>query len=459
MSETIQLPPINVTIEEAGVARKRIHVEIPQERVAVKLKEAYGELHRDATLPGFRKGRVPQRLLEKKFGGALKDEVRNKLLMEAYDQALTDNKLEVLGDPDAGDVSKLELPTSGPLKATLEVDVMPEFTLPNLEAIEVKKPKLEANQERLDKAINNLREYFAKREVITGAGAAEGDILSADIKATLEDNTVLLEKPKMWVPVRSQKIAGVEFTDFGTKLTGKTVGETITVEAIAPDTHDNADVKGKKVTVSVTILEIRRETLPEFNDDFAKQMGFENTTQVTDELKTRLVSQLETETQTAVRDQVSRYLLNQVNISLPAQLSQRQEAAVLRRKATELINRGVKQEDIAANLDQLRMSASTEAVNSLRLNLIFTRLARDFDVSVSEGELNNRIYQISAMYGRKPEKLREEMREQGQLESLYMRLRDEKVADKILEKAKVVEVDEATYLAEFAPQAAATAST
>ena len=153
------LPPATATIEEAGAARKRIKIEIPEERIKGKLNEAFGELQRDAVLPGFRRGRAPKRLIEKRFGGDMRNTVKQQLVAEAYEKAVENNKLDAIGEPEI-DLSKVELPDNGSLTVSIEVEVTPEFALPSIEKIAVKRPKLEANEERLNLAVENLRKYF-----------------------------------------------------------------------------------------------------------------------------------------------------------------------------------------------------------------------------------------------------------------------------------------------------------
>ena len=117
-----------VNIEDSGPCKKKISVEIPEEKVQKMLKEDYEDLRRDAVIPGFRKGRAPLRLLEKKFGDDVSNQVKAKLLADASDSAVKDNDLDLLGDPDI-DYENIELPESGPMKFEFEVEVRPDFEL------------------------------------------------------------------------------------------------------------------------------------------------------------------------------------------------------------------------------------------------------------------------------------------------------------------------------------------
>ena len=138
-----------VTVEDTGPARKALTIEVPAERIAAKIETSFGRLKSDAILPGFRRGRAPQRLLEKRFGTSIRDEVRGQLLSECYSQAIEDEKLDVIGEPDVADFDSITLPESGPLTFRVEVEVSPKVELPPLEGIEVKKAKMEVTDEQV----------------------------------------------------------------------------------------------------------------------------------------------------------------------------------------------------------------------------------------------------------------------------------------------------------------------
>jgi hypothetical protein len=147
-----------VTVEDAGPATKKVSVQIPEDRIKARLSKQFKEIRRDAQLPGFRAGRAPAKLIEKKFGSEIKEQVRRDLMRESYEQAVEVNKLAVLGEPtfDAG--SNITLPEAGPLNYAFEVEVQPEFTLPSLTGIPVKRPKVEVREENVEQAMQNLRE-------------------------------------------------------------------------------------------------------------------------------------------------------------------------------------------------------------------------------------------------------------------------------------------------------------
>jgi len=145
-----------VTIEDAGPCKKKVIIEIPEETIKSATDKQYGELRKDALVPGFRKGRAPRRLLEKRFGKDTKEAIKLKLLADASESAIKDNKLQTLGEPDV-DYEKIEMPGEGPMKFDFEVEVRPEFELPKLEGIPVTRTKLEVGDEQVDREIERMQ--------------------------------------------------------------------------------------------------------------------------------------------------------------------------------------------------------------------------------------------------------------------------------------------------------------
>src|SRR5678815_4550453 len=148
----------NVKVEDAGPGTKKVSVEIPQERIATKLAERFKDLRKQAAIPGFRPGHAPQKLVEKMFATDVRNQVRGDLIRESYEQALEKNSLQVLGEPEFDEAEKIELPESGSLNYTFSVEVQPEFSLPDLKQLKVKKPKIDIGEENVEQAMLNLRQ-------------------------------------------------------------------------------------------------------------------------------------------------------------------------------------------------------------------------------------------------------------------------------------------------------------
>ncbi|MHC4220453.1 MAG: trigger factor family protein, partial [Planctomycetota bacterium] len=140
-----------VKIEDVGPALKRLTITIPSAAVAEKIEESIGTLSQEAALPGFRRGKAPRRLLERRFGSSVRDETKNRLIADAYAKAIEEHEIKPVSEPEPTEPPEnLKLEEGKPLSFAVDVEVVPEFELPALEGIEVKKPLLEITDEHIE---------------------------------------------------------------------------------------------------------------------------------------------------------------------------------------------------------------------------------------------------------------------------------------------------------------------
>src|ERR1700751_2576418 len=126
-----------IKVEDAGPATKRVQVEIPQDRITSKLEEQFKELRQQAAIPGFRPGHAPQKLIEKRFSNDIKEQVRRSLVSESYEQAVEKNQLQVIGEPQFDNPDAIQLPESGSLSYSFQVEVQPDFTVPDISSLKI----------------------------------------------------------------------------------------------------------------------------------------------------------------------------------------------------------------------------------------------------------------------------------------------------------------------------------
>lgn len=429
-----------IKVEDAGPASKKVTVEIPEERIQSVLGKQFKELRSQAALPGFRPGKAPQKLIEKRFTKEVRDQVTRTLLQESYQQAVEKNKLQVLGEPAFEKEEDIKLPENGAMSYTFSVEVQPEFSLPDFTSFQIKKPKINITDEHVQQALANLREQQGTLLPVEDRGVQENDVIAADVHVKLGDEEVL-HQHDMQLKVKPGTVMAIKLDDLPAQLAGAKVDEVKTININAGENHPTEKLRGKDVTVEFKIKDIRQLELAEINAEFLEQLGFENEQQLLDALREEMVNRVESDVQNNMRDQVAKALLDAVQIDLPEKLSNKQEARIVQRRAVDLLQRGVPEDQIVANLENLRGGAKDEAARELKLNFILGKVASEQEIDVTEGELNGNIAAIAAQRNIRPEKLKQQMASEGSLQTLYVRLRELKAIDKILEKAKIEEVE------------------
>ena len=436
-AEKSDLPEIGVDVEEVGTLRKKVTVKVPRGRIDAKYDEMFGELGRTAQVPGFRIGRAPRKLIEKRFGKEVSRDVRNAVIGESLGDAVEKTNLKTLGEPDL-DLEAIELPESGDMEYSFEVEVAPEFDLPDIKGVKVEKLTFEVNDERIDEYIEQLRLGRASFDK-TGGAAAEGDVVLAGAKIIAE-GLEPMDRPGLTLRVAPGQIEGLPLVDLAKDLTGKKAGDTVSMTVKAPAAHPNESWREKQLTIELTLSEVRRRKLPKVDKELASQLGFDSLKDLRDAVADRMKTRLKAETQRSMREQVSRFLLDKTDFQLPEGLVNRQTANVLRRSEIDMMLRGVPREQIDSRLAELQAAAAQEAQRILKLSFILGKIAEEQEIEVEDDEVNARIAQMASSSGRRPERLRQELAQDGSLEQVRISLRDDKVLDKILADAKIVEV-------------------
>lgn len=430
-----------IKVEDAGPGTKKVSVEIPRDRIASELEKQFKELRQQAAIPGFRVGHAPQKLIEKRFSHDVNEQVRSSLIRESYGQAVEKNNLQVIGEPEFENPEAIKLPEGdGPLSYSFTVEVQPDFALPGLEHLTIKKPTIQIKDENVDQAMQNLREQQGALVPIEDRGVENRDYLTADVHVKVDGNVVGHQHDAQIV-ARPGRIAGLQVDDLDKQLEGMKPGETRTITVHAPDDHPNEQLRGKDLQIEIALKDIKKLELAEVSPEFLADLGFDNEQELRDALREQMEEKINSDVQQAMREQVNQYLLANTQLELPAKLSDKQADRVISRRAVDLMMRGIPREQVEANIERLRGGAKEEAARELKLFFILQKLATEHNVDVDEAELNGRIAMLAAQQDRRPEKLKQDMAKDGSLANMYIQMREQKAVDQVLEKAKIEEVD------------------
>jgi len=444
MSSEQTLSP-SVEIQEIGPCRRRLEIEISAEAVAEALDEKLALLAEQAALPGFRAGRAPRRLVEKRFGRAVKDEAKQQLVSDAFREAVQSHSLRVLGEPEGGDELKdLELDRSSPVKFSVEVEVAPEFETPDLEGIEVKKPLFEVTDEMVDQEIDRLATNEGSLEeqseshpgdYLVGHGVMKKD---ADNEVVHDIEGAVIQIPKEEDEGKGM-ILGVLVEDFREQFGQPKPGEMVTVRTTGPEAHEVESIRGEPITIEFTVQEINK-IVPAEPADLAAKFGMQSEDELREAMKLRLNQRVEVEQQSAMRQQAARQLIERVEMELPEKLTAQQAERNLQRRRLDLMHQGVDEEEIEQQLAELRSSSQELAQRELKMFFILDRVAEENDIQISEAEVNGRIAQIAAQRRERPDLVRDQLIKNGAIQGVAQQVREHKTLDFILSKAAVEEV-------------------
>jgi trigger factor len=430
--------PNKVEVTDAGPCKKKLKIEVPAETIDEQLGTSMDTILTEAELPGFRKGRAPRRLIEKKFGTVMKREAKNQIVSSAFSRAVEEHKLQVVGDPVSEMLGTAELEQGKPFVFEIEVEVVPEFELPSLEGISIKRPNMEVTDEMVNKEVETIRLH--EGELDPQDAPKPGDYLTGHAVMTDSEGTKHLDIQDAVVqtppPERNGKgmILGIAVDDFGTQLGLPKPGETATIRTKGPDHHETEAIRGKDLTITFEVARVDR-IIPAAIEKLVAQYGFESETALRDSIKSRLQQRILIEQQTVMRNQVAAHLVKTVKMDMPERLTAQQAGRVLSRRRMEMLHRGVEPMKIEEHIAELRAGSATSAARDLKMFFILNKAAEALNIKVTDAEINGRIHQMAAQRGVRPEKLRQEIIQRDQVGVVFGQIREHKTMDAILAKA------------------------
>ncbi|MBN1509632.1 MAG: trigger factor [Sedimentisphaerales bacterium] len=451
-----------VTIEEAGPCKKKVIVEVPEETIKDMADEQYRELRRDAVVPGFRKGRAPRRLLEKRFGKETSEQIKLKILAEASEAAMKDKKVDALTDPDI-DYENIKLPDSGPMRFEFEVEVRPEFELPALEGIPVTRTKLEVTDAQVDREIEQLRRWSGLWVPKEEGAVEQGDEVVADVRLNVhltdeekakqaEAAAKGEEAPTVGIPESETKldnseihvrpngfVGAVPVPKLDELLTGAKAGDKKTTTVEVSKTYFREEYQGRTIDIEIDVKEVKYLKPAEMNEQFLQRYHVGNEQELRDRIRDNLQDQLESQVRSDMSEQVYQHLLDNASFDLPMDIVARQAGSILQRQYINLLARGLSREQIEEQMEQLRAASADQAKQQLKTFFIMDKVADKLEIAVTEEEINGHIAQVAIQRGQRPEKLKEQMERDGSLAQFRLDIRQNKCISKLLETANVSE--------------------
>lgn len=435
-----------VTVTDAGPARKRIAVTIPRARIAARIEEEFGALASQAALPGFRAGRVPRSLLTKRFGAAVMGESKQKLVSEAVREAIEQHKLRAIGAPElAPEAAAAPMGPEADFAFECHVEVLPDFVLPAWEGMAIERPTLEVTDQHVADEIRRSAYRYGGVERIDGPFQPL-DRMVGTVAVTIADAKepfFQTDRALAVVPAAEDKgrgqFLGVMIDGLGEALEGKSVGASVRMTTTGPEGHEIEAVRGQPLTIDYTITEAERIN-PATDLELAARAGCATVDLLKEQVRMVLERRRDEEQRSAMREQVFDKLADGVDFPLPERASAAQVERDLARARMELLSRGLEPERVEQSLASLRESSAAQSRRRLKLLFILARLCEELGVEATEAEVFGRIAAIARSRGQRPDALREELDRTGRIGELAMHVREQKAADRVLDKATITEV-------------------
>ncbi|MFR9726509.1 trigger factor [Streptomyces sp. MS19] len=401
-------------VETLNPTRVRLTVEVPFEELKPSLDAAYRKINQQVTVPGFRKGKIPARIIDQRFGrGAVLEEAVNEALPKFYSEAVSEGELNPLGQPE---VDITELRDNELLTFTAEVDIRPELTIPDYSGIEVTVDAVEIPDEDVDEAVERLRDRFATTTVVERA-AAEGDVVKIDLEARV-DGDVLEDGVADGV---NYTIGSGQMLDgLDEAVTGLEAGGTATFTSELK----GGSAAGREAEVTVTVETVSSRELPELDDDFAQLASeFDTLDALRDDSRRRLADERRYQQATEAQEKVLDALLELVEVPMPQKLL----ADEIQTRKHNLEHHQLPQlgMDLDAYLNLQEKTAEEfdeelreQAEKGIKTQFVLDQIARTENLNVSQDELTEHLMRRAQSSGMSPDQFAKAVVEGGQVPML-----------------------------------------
>jgi len=430
---------LDARVEDVGPCKKRLHVEVDRKHVDEKLGETLDKLVETAMVPGFRPGRAPRALVAKRFRREMDSQVRGELVGAAFEQALDELDLTLLGQPDLKP-EDIQLEDDGPLVFETEIEVRPQFALPSYKGLDILRPEVEVTDANVDEAIESLRDRGATLVPKGDEPAEAGDVLVADLTLTQADRTVRRDTEVSLRVEPTGQVADLTLEGFQDAMVGVRTGEQRVCQAQLSDDSALEDLRGQHVQCTVAVKDVKRVQRQELDQEALAGMGFQSLDELRAEMRRRLTARLQQESESTRRQQVYDHLLQQADWDLPEGLVDREAERLDARFRLDLMARGVPTTSIDEYSDALMTSHHDRAVRQLKSYFLLDRIAKEEDITVDPGDVDAQIRMIATKANESPRRIRARLEKQDRMGLLEIQVLEEKTVDRILESAQFEDV-------------------
>jgi trigger factor len=427
---------MQTTIEETAKHTVKLTVEVAPEEFQSDLDRAYRHVAQEVKIPGFRKGKIPKKILDVQVGkAAVYEHFLNDSLPDYYRQALREHDLAPISDPDIDLGGAIE--EGKPLVFTAVVEVRPRLQLDDYKGVEVTRPAVQVSDAEVDEQVDRLRDRFAELEPV-GRPAQAGDFVIADIRGSVHDEEI---PEATGLDVLYEVGSGGLVDQLDQELQGKRAGDILRFNAVLPERF--GERAGQEVTFQVLVKEAKQKVLPPSGDDFAKTASeFDTLEELREDIRAKLRQIKEAQAESVVRDLVLGALIDRVEVDLPDTLVD-QETERRVQSARERAERGGSTLEAAleaGGVDELqfRSDARAHAIRAIKVDLVLEGVARAEGIQATAEDLEREIQHLAEAMGRPPKEVTKAITKSGQVAQLAGDIIRTKALDVLVEHANIV---------------------
>jgi trigger factor len=416
----------NVSPTETNSSTKReIAVEVPADEVSRETETLIQKYQKLARLPGFRRGHVPASIIRQRFTEEIKTEVLDSLVPRYFRKEAEKLNLIPVSQPQ---VTDLHLHEGEPLRFKATFEVMPEIKVEGYKELRTEKPEINVTDEEVAESLNHIREEHATYSSIEGRSLGDGDFAQASLDGQPKDGE---GKPVHMDDVLVEINGKNTMPEFTENLRGASAGDERTFDVTYPADTNDARLAGKTFTYTVKVKELKQKTLPELNDEFAKELGdFKSMDEVRQRIREGMEQERKRNAEREAKDKLVDELVKRNDFEVPEALVERQVDLRLERGLRALAAQGMRAEDLKKmDLNRLRAGQKEQAAQEVKASLLLEKIADEEHIEVSDEEIDQEVQALATQSKQAPEAIRARLTRDGALDRIRVRIRSEKTLD------------------------------
>jgi trigger factor len=411
---------LRISVEEGERWRRTMSVTVPADVVQTERRRITGELASRLKLPGFRKGRVPAAVVEQHFGPTLNREALDKLIGEAYREALSQHELNPISE---GEVGNVRYEPEEDLTFSISFDVRPEIEISRMGGFTVERPVADDLDEKLQQVMERLREQNGSWEALEDGSPEEGDLVGVEIQRLEEDGEGVTQ-PYEFVLGRGDAIPDIEAAIRSLDIGGS--GEFV---VRFPDDFPNEERRGEEEHLRIQLASRSNLVLPELNEEFAKNLGdFEGLDDLSEKVRSDLQREAEDQAEGVVQGKLLDSILEANPFTVPVSMVDRYVASLL----------GNPEDVPPEKWQEAKEQITPQAEVAVKRILVIERVSDSEGLGATEEELDSRIEEIAEKAGENPAKVYANLQKSERLEALEREITERKVFDFLKGQSEIV---------------------
>ncbi len=421
---------MQVSVSSNQGLERKMTITLPAQEIEQELNKRLSKLRKTAKLPGFRPGKIPASVIDKKFGGDVLNEIAGEMINRSYLEALTEQKIEPATRPT---IEPKDIARGQDIEYTATFDVFPSVERTDLSGINIEKQICEIADEDIDNTIDTIRKQRQNWTEADGA-AEEGNRVTINFKGTVDGEAFEGGEANDYPVVIGE---GMLLKDFETGMIGMKSGETKTIDVAFPDDYPAENLKGKTAQFEITINKTEQSELPEIDEEFVKSLGIEDgkVESFRNQVKENMQREVDNRIRMAVREDVFKALSENNEVDLPGQLVDDEADLIRKANVEQMKKQGLDESQVNINDDEVK----EEAAKRVKLSMIVRQVITANEIKLDKDMLKDKLNDMAQTYEDKDAFVRWYMQDQQRMQQLESTVLEEVVVEKLLQTADVSE--------------------